>query len=105
MELYGHQKGMTWGTWVPQWVKYPTLGFSSGHDLTVHGIEPHAERAEPAWNSLSPSLSTPSLLVLSLKINKHFVLKGTTHELLHIFAGKIHEFTMILKIKKLPSHL
>ena len=30
----------TWGTWVARWVKRLTLGFSSGHDLEVHGIEP-----------------------------------------------------------------
>ena len=24
-----------WGTWVAQWVKQPTLGFSSGHDFRV----------------------------------------------------------------------
>ena len=57
-----------------QSVKHPTLGFSSGHDLAVHGFEPHvglcADGAEPAWDSLSLSLSLslsahPSL-VLSL---------------------------------------
>ena len=67
-----------WGTQVTQSVKCPTLDFSSGHDVTVHGFEPHvrlcADSAEPAWGSLSPSLS-PSLpysccLSLSHKINK-----------------------------------
>ena len=28
------------GSWVAQSVKRLTLGFSSGHDLTVHGLEP-----------------------------------------------------------------
>ena len=28
------------GTWVAQWVKHPTLDFSSGHDLPVCEIEP-----------------------------------------------------------------
>ena len=35
------------------------LDFSLGHDLTVHKIEPHAVSGEPAWDSLSPSLSAP----------------------------------------------
>ena len=60
-----------------QAVKRLALGLGSGHDLTVHEFEPHvglcADRTEPAWDSLTPSLSLcPSLLVraLSLKINK-----------------------------------
>ena len=61
---------MTWGAWVAQSVKCPTLDFSSGHDLRVHGFEPCiglcADIAEPAWDSLSPSLSAPPLLSLSL---------------------------------------
>ena len=28
-----------WGIWVAQSVKHPALGFGSGHDLTVHGLE------------------------------------------------------------------
>ena len=59
-------------------VKHPALGFGSGQDLTVHGIEPHvglcADSMELAWDSLSPplSLSAPPLLVLSLpfEVNK-----------------------------------
>ena len=52
------------------------LDLGSGHDLTVCGIERHiglcTGSAEPVWDSLPPSLSTPSLLTrtLSLKINK-----------------------------------
>ena len=30
-----------WGAWVAQLVKWTTLDFGSGHDLTVHGIEPY----------------------------------------------------------------
>ena len=62
-------------------VRRPTLDFSSGHDLTVHGFEPYiglcADSAEPSWDflplSLSASLklSAPPPLSLSLKINKH----------------------------------
>ena len=54
-----------------QLVKQPTLGFSSGHDLTVHGFEPHVgiftDGVELAWDliSLFPSLSLS--LSLSLK--------------------------------------
>ena len=61
-----------------QLVEPPALGFGSGPDLAVRGIEPHvglcADSVEPAWVSLSPSLSAPPLLALSLplslKINK-----------------------------------
>ena len=63
-----------WGAWVAQSVKHLTLDFSSGHDLMVHEIEPHcglcADSVEPAWDSLSPSLSAPPMHTLSLKINK-----------------------------------
>ena len=52
-----------------QTVKHPALDFGSGHDLTVCEFEPHvglcADSVEPAWDSLSPSLSA-LLLVLSL---------------------------------------
>ena len=48
----------------------PTLDLSSGHDLTVHEIEPHvglcADRGEPAWDSLS--LCSPYLCSLSLSL-------------------------------------
>ena len=51
-----------------QSVKRPTLDFSSGHDVTVLGIESpiglHADSAEPAWG-FSLSLSAPPLLVWS----------------------------------------
>ena len=44
-------------------VKRPALEFSSGHDLTVGGTEPHigvcADGAEPACDSLSPPLFAP----------------------------------------------
>ena len=61
-----------------QLVKRLTLGFSSGHDLTVCGtephVEPHADSVGSACDPLSPFLSAlPPLalsLSLSLKINK-----------------------------------
>ena len=44
-----------------QSVKQQALGFGSGHDLKVHGFEPHARLSmEHAWDSL----------FLSLKISK-----------------------------------
>ena len=61
-----------------QLVKRPTLDLSSGRDLTVREIEPRlglcADSMETALASVSPYLSAPLLLVLSLslsKINKH----------------------------------
>ena len=63
------------GTWVAQSVKYPTLDFSSGHDLTVRGIEPHhrlcADRVDPAWDSLSLPLSLPLPCSLSLPLSQN----------------------------------
>ena len=48
------------GAWVPQVVKHLALDVGLGHDLVVHGIEPHvglcADRMEPAWDSLPLSL-------------------------------------------------
>ena len=59
------------GAWVAQSVKQPTLDFGSGHDLTVHEIEPCflglcTDSIQPAWESLSPFLSAPHPLALSL---------------------------------------
>ena len=60
------------GTWVVQSVKYLSLGFRSGHDLTVHGFEPHirlhADGAEPTRDSLISLLLCPfpHLLACSL---------------------------------------
>ena len=70
-----------WGAWVAQLVKRLTLDFSSGHDLTVHGVEPCirlcTDCVEPAWDSLSlflpgpyPLLMSSLPLSLSLKIKK-----------------------------------
>ena len=62
------------GTWVAQSVKCLTLGFDSGHDLTVRGFEPHlglcVDGMEPAWDSLSLPFSLPLPCSLSLKTNK-----------------------------------
>ena len=55
-----------------QSVKQPTLGFISGHDLTVCEIEPCfglcADGAEPAWDSLFP---VSPLLGLSLSLSQN----------------------------------
>ena len=62
------------GAWVAQSVKRTTFGFGSGHDLPE--LEPcirlGADSAEPAWESLSCSLSlsAPPPLTLSLSQNK-----------------------------------
>ena len=62
------------GTWEAQLVKCPTLGFGSGHDLWFREFEPHigvhADIVEPARDSLSPSLSAPPPLMLSLSLSK-----------------------------------
>ena len=72
--LNPHLKGTSsWGTWVAQLIKQPTLGFGSGHDLTVCEFEPRirlcADSEEPAWDSVSPSLSAPPLFALSLSLS------------------------------------
>ena len=65
-ELNDNEDMTYWGDWVSQLVKRPTLDFGSGHDFTVHEFKPHlglcADSMEPAWDSLSPSLSAPPLL-------------------------------------------
>ena len=52
-------------------VKHLTLDFSSGHDLTVRESEPcirfHTVSVEPAWDSLSPSLTLHHLKINKLK--------------------------------------
>ena len=59
-----------------QLVECLTLDLGSGHGLTVCEIKPHvglcADSVEPAWDSLSLSVSAPPLhaRALSLKINK-----------------------------------
>ena len=56
-------KHLLGGAWVARSGKRLARGFSSGHELTVQGFEPHvgpcADSVEPAWGSLSPSLSAP----------------------------------------------
>ena len=55
-------------------IRRSTLALGSGHDLIVGGVEPQvglrADDLEPACDSLSPSLSAPPLLMLSLCLSK-----------------------------------
>ena len=59
------------------WLNVQLLISSSGHDLTVCGIEPHVgmctESVEPAWDPLSPSfpasLPCTCAFFLSLSLN------------------------------------
>ena len=57
-----------------QLVKRPTPDFSSGRDLTVHEIEPRvglrADSTEPAWDSLTPSLSALPPLMHTHSLSK-----------------------------------
>ena len=57
-----------------QAVECLTLDLGSGHDLALHEFKHHvrlcADRVEPAWDSVSPSLPLPCPHSRSLKINK-----------------------------------
>ena len=59
-------KRLLMGCLVAQSIECLTLEFSSGHDLTVLGIEPPmglcVELEEPAWDSFSPTLPAPPAL-------------------------------------------
>ena len=69
--LVAYQIWSLWGAWVAQLVKRPALGFSSGGDRATCEFEPHsglfADSPEPAWDSLSPSLSASPPLSVSFK--------------------------------------
>ena len=56
-----------------QSVEQLTLGFGSGHDLTVCECEPLvglcADSVEPAWDSLSPSLSVSSSCACAISLS------------------------------------
>ena len=71
------------GTWVAQLVKHLALDFGSGHDVTVHGIEPReglcTDSVEPAWTvSLPVSLPLSHFCVLfpSLSLSRINQLKN-----------------------------
>ena len=65
---------VTWGTWVVQSVEHQTLDLGSGHDLKVHEFKPHVRLStgsrEPAWDSLSPSLTLSRPCSHSLCLSK-----------------------------------
>ena len=76
-----HSINITWkllknaesrGAWVAQSPKHLTLDFGSGHALMVREFKPcvgfRADNAEAAWDSLSPSLSAPPLLMLTFSV-------------------------------------
>ena len=60
--------------WVAPLVKHLTLGFSSGHDLTVHEMEPHvglwADSTDAAWDFLCSSPHS-HMCMCSFSQNKH----------------------------------
>ena len=66
------QEMLAGAAWVAPLVKRLTLGFDSGHDLTVCEFEPPFGLCADSTASLGFSLSPLplSLLVLSLKVNK-----------------------------------
>ena len=88
--------------WGAQSVERPTLGFGSGHNLTVHGIEPRvglwAESVEPAWDSLSPSFSAS--FPPPPQINK-YTLKKT--ERIFIFLRMHGAQSLPIPLSRLPS--
>ena len=61
LRVWSLREGVIGATWVAQLVKRPTLYFGSGHDLSFCEMEPCirlcTDSGEPAWDSLSPSLS------------------------------------------------
>ena len=67
---FSKSKGGCWGARGAQSVEHRTLGFSSGHDLTVCEFESCvglcADGADPAWDSLSLSLCPTPARTLSL---------------------------------------
>ena len=66
----------SWGTWVTQSIKRPTLDFGSGHGLMVHGLQPHVGLCtgsmEPSWGGEGFSLlSGPPHLLMHTHTHTH----------------------------------
>ena len=55
---FSFRKYAIWGTWVAQWIKRPTLGLGSGHDLRVL-------RSAPG-GAPGPACNLPETLFFSL---------------------------------------
>ena len=58
------------GTWVAQWVKLPTLDFSSGHDLRVVRLSPMLGSVLSAESACPSTTSAPPPDHMLSKINK-----------------------------------
>ena len=61
-----------------QSVKCPTLGFGSGHDLTVRGIKPRVRlllSAHSLLGILFPFFSAPLLLMHALSLSQNKLIK------------------------------
>ena len=82
LNLYLYKEILWWGPWVAQLIKHLTLAqvmiSRSVGSSPMSGSVLTARSLEPASDSVSPSLSAPPLLVLSLslslslsKLNKH----------------------------------
>ena len=72
-DIFFKTEGQGMPGWL-SWLSVQRLDFSSGRDLTAHGIESHirlwADSAEPAWDSLSFSLCPfPCSCSLSLSLS------------------------------------
>ena len=86
------------GAWVAQLVKLLTLGFSSGHDLTICKMEPHIrlcmDSPEPAWDIFFLFLSFSLSLSLRTNISKK---KSNTHICQPIGSAYFHysEITLV----------
>ena len=72
--LLSFKKLMLGASGWPQSVKHLTLGFRSGHDLTVCEFKPsvglHTDNSKPAWDSLPLTLSLLLPHSLSLFLSK-----------------------------------
>ena len=90
---------------VPGWLcqlSVLTLGFGSGHDLVVHGFEPHfvfcADSVEPVCHSFSLSLS------VSLSLSREMNLKKKKNFLGDRDICKcIHQTPAVFHLKTFPS--
>ena len=92
---------VSWGAWVAQPVKHPTLDFGSGHDLTVGEFEP-CIRSRVRTGRLPGILSLPSLcpssacgaLSVSLSLsNGMYLVKLLVFRWVELLAGSTCAYT------------